>query len=315
MLFVKDVKLVIRIPSRCIFNLASFDILNGLGGGYGVALDTNSYLTINFSSDKNRILPEEYSNLISYYISIFQQKIHKKDFFNIQLSFDSRIQSHSGFASNMMIACAVIYALNQMYHEPFSVDECIDMIKEHYIEKEADPEFDSFICTANALYMIFLGGFCIIDKHKVLCARKKISSEMCCFIIKTNSKWKNINKKDLLAKAILEDKKFDFVREEIISSRLPKILEEENYQELACYTQLIQNSGGQKIYRKYMESSLCNLDVLIQLLESKNFITGFNNGSNIFVFTDRVLDVEKICQAFSLNYDIFMINNTGLCCV
>ena len=64
-----------------------------------------------------------------------------------------------------------------------------------------------------------------------------------------------------------------------------------------------------------MESSLCNLDALIQLLESKKFITGFNNGSNIFVFTDRVLDVEKICKKFSLTYDVFMINNTGLCCV
>ena len=311
----KEKRLIIKIPSRCIFNLSSFDFLNGFGGGYGVSLDTNSYLIINLSTDKNVIFPEEYSNLISYYISIFQQKIHKDDFFNVQLVFDSRIQCHSGFGSNMMVACAIIYALNIMYCEPFSIDECIDMIKKYYIEKDEDPEFDNFICTSNALYMIFLGGLCIVDKYKSLYFRKEISSKMFCFIIKTNNRWKNINRKDLLSKAVADDNKFDLEREKIILHKLPKFIEEDNYQELAYYTQYIQNRGGQKIYREYMESPLCSLDEVIKLFENKKMVTGFNNGSNIYVFTKEFDEVKKICKKYSLNYDVFSVDNQGLCCI
>ncbi len=308
-------KIIVKIPSRCIFNLASFDILNGFGGGYGVALDTESYLELSFHKNTHVLLPKKYHQLLLHYISAFQKKIGREDFFRIKIIFDSRIQSHSGFASNMMVACSVVYALNQLYQKPFSSLECIQMIKGNYIEMDSEHVFNVPFYTANALYLLFYGGFGIINKWRSLIMRENVSKEMKCTIVKTKAHFKNIDEKSLYFIAVAEDKKFDLEREKMILHDLPQIIQEKNYQQLSYDTQYIQNRGGESVFRNHIDSKLCSLKEVISSFEKERLVTGFTNSFDIFVFTKELNVVKKICQKYSLNYEIFSIDNIGLHCI
>lgn len=308
-------KIIVKIPSRCIFNLASFDILNGFGGGYGVALDTESYLSISFCKNKHVIIPKKYHQVIGHYISVFQSKLGREDFFHIKIDFDRRIQSHSGFASNMMIACSVVYALNQFYQEPFSFLECIQLIKDNYIEMDSEHVFNVPFYTANALYLLFYGGFGIINKRRSLIARETVSDEMKCMIIKTKAYLKNIDERRLYFVALDKDKKFDLEREKIILQDLPQIIQEKNYYQLAHNTQYIQNRGGEGVFRNHIDSKICSLREVISSFEQERLVTGFTNSFDIFVFTKKLNLVKKICQRYSLNYEMFSIDNIGLHCI
>lgn len=303
--------LKIKIPSRCIFNLASFDILNGLGGGYGLALDTDSLLTISIS-DKEKIIAKKYQTIIKYYLEIMKHILDIKENFTINLTFDKRIKPHSGFASNMMVACSLIYGINKMYNDPLTKEECFSIIKENYKEEDCEHIITQSFYTGNSLYTIYSGGLVIVSKDKECYQKFIIDNKMKCVIIKTEAKKRITDELKLHKLALKSDKVFAKEREKIIFTILPLLIKKKDYTSLAYYTKFIQSNGAQKVFRDNIYSNMINIPRVLEQLEDNNLITGLTNSFDIFVFTSNLSFIEKLSKEEKFNYDIFKINNNGL---
>lgn len=303
--------LKVKIPSRSIFNLASFDILNGQGGGYGIALDTDSFLTISVSN-KEKIICRKYQTIIKYYLKIMKKVLNIKDNFTIRITFDKRIKPHSGFASNMMVACSLIYGINKIYDSPLTKEQCFSIIKENYKEEDCDHILTQSFYTGNSLYTIYLGGLIIVSKDKQNYQRFIIDSDMKGIIIKTKAKKRITDELTLHNLALRNDETFAKEREEIIFTILPDIIKKKDYKAVAYYTKYIQNNGAQKVFRDNVYSKKVNITKVLEQLEENDFITGLTNNFDIFVFTSNISFIEKLSKKEKFSYDIFDINNNGL---
>lgn len=158
-------RLRVTAPARlhfCVWDFAK--LKRGAAGGGGLGISCSAYETIVEIQHKGRGSSSTRAPATARHLTKLFAGLVGYDADRLSISVVTRVPfAHSGLGSNVSLNVAVLWGLNKLFGEPFSIDEIADILMRNYVESDDDRRVFRGLDTGVGETCLLRGGLAWMD--------------------------------------------------------------------------------------------------------------------------------------------------------
>lgn len=104
------------------------------GGGYGFAIDMPNRVDVAVAAQDSVDGPEQQTALALHFVQVMRRALGCDVPLHIAVQLDPRMGQHFGLGSSAVLSCGLVWAINTLFGEPLTRQQCRDIVTANFVE-------------------------------------------------------------------------------------------------------------------------------------------------------------------------------------